>query len=200
MSNPKRRLAVFCSGTGSNFMAVHKAIAERSLPAEIVLCISNRRQCGAMEFARREGIDTLHISEKQFNGQEEFARAMIQALEAHGIETILLAGYMRKIPAEVTLAYRNNILNIHPALLPKFGGEGMYGIHVHTAVLAAGEQQSGATVHFVDEEYDRGEILLQGTVPVMEGDTPETLAARVLECEHRIYPEALYKLLLRFRQ
>lgn len=199
MSNPKRRLAVFCSGTGSNFMAVHKAIAERSLPAEIVLCISNRRQCGAMEFARREGIDTLHISEKQFNGQEEFARAMIQALEAHGIETILLAGYMRKIPAEVTLAYRDNILNIHPALLPKFGGEGMYGIHVHTAVLAAGEQQSGATVHFVDEEYDRGEILLQGTVPVMEGDTPETLAARVLECEHRIYPEALYKLLLRFR-
>ncbi|ABB23319.1 phosphoribosylglycinamide formyltransferase [Pelodictyon luteolum] len=200
MSNPKRRLAVFCSGTGSNFMAVHKAIAERRLQAEIVLCISNRSQCGAMEFARRKGIDTLHISEKQFNGQEEFARAMIQALEAYGIETILLAGYMRKIPAEVTVAYRGNILNIHPALLPKFGGEGMYGIHVHTAVLAAGEQQSGASVHFVDEEYDRGEILLQGTVPVMEGDTPETLAARVLECEHRIYPEALEKLLLRFRQ
>ncbi|TCD47601.1 phosphoribosylglycinamide formyltransferase [Chlorobium sp. N1] len=195
MSNPKRRLAVFCSGTGSNFVALHRAVAERGLGAEFVLCVSNRSQCGAMEFARGEGIETLHISEKQFDGPEAFALSMLQALRSRGVETVLLAGYMRKIPEEVTRAYRGNILNIHPALLPKFGGEGMYGIHVHTAVLKAGERESGATVHFVDEEYDRGEILLQGRVPVMAGDTPEVLAARVLECEHRLYPDALEKLL-----
>lgn len=197
MSNPKRRLAVFCSGTGSNFTALHRAIADRGLRAEFVLCISNRSQCGAMEFARAEGIETLHISEKQFDSQEAFAGAMLGALRSRGVETVLLAGYMRKIPEAVTRAYTGRILNIHPALLPKFGGEGMYGIHVHTAVLAAGEKESGATVHFVDEEYDRGEILLQGRVPVMETDTPESLALRVLECEHRLYPDALEKLLER---
>lgn len=195
MPNHKIRLAVFCSGTGSNFKSLYKAIAKRPLDAEIVLCLSNRSQCGAMEFARENGIAALHISEKQFATYAEFVEAMLAALGRYGVEAIALAGYMRKVPQAVVAAYPERMLNIHPALLPKFGGEGMYGIHVHTAVLAAGEAESGATVHIVSEEYDKGRIVLQERVPVLAGDTPETLAGRVLECEHRLYPAALEKLL-----
>ncbi len=195
MPNHKIRLAVFCSGTGSNFKYLHTAIAERPLDAEIVLCISNRSQCGAMEFARENGIAAVHISEKQFASYDEFVASMLDALHEHDIEAIMLAGYMRKVPDAVVAAYPDRMLNIHPALLPKFGGEGMYGIHVHTAVLAAEETESGATVHMVNEEYDKGRIVLQERVPVLSGDTPETLAERVLACEHRLYPAALEKLL-----
>jgi len=195
MPNHKTRLAVFCSGTGSNFKYLHTAIAERPLDAEIVLCISNRSQCGAMEYARENGIAAVHISEKQFASYDEFVASMLDALHEHDIEAIMLAGYMRKVPDAVVAAYPDRMLNIHPALLPKFGGEGMYGIHVHTAVLAAGETESGATVHMVNEEYDKGRIVLQERVPVRSGDTPETLAERVLACEHRLYPAALEKLL-----
>ena len=148
-----------------------------------------------MEFAQQNGITTLHITEKQFASFDEFSEAMVERLKEHQIDFILLAGYMRKVPDAVVAAFPDRMLNIHPALLPKFGGEGMYGIHVHTAVLEAGETETGATVHFVNEEYDKGEILLQRTVPVLPDDTPETLAARVLECEHRLYPDALEKLL-----
>jgi len=195
MTTHNTRIAVFCSGNGSNFKALFEAIRNKQLPAEIVLCISNRSQCGAMEFAQQNGISTLHITEKQFASFDEFAETMVERLKEHQIDIILLAGYMRKVPDAVVAAFPDRMLNIHPALLPKFGGEGMYGIHVHTAVLEAGETETGATVHFVNEEYDKGEILLQRTVPVLPDDTPETLAARVLECEHRLYPDALEKLL-----
>ena len=195
MTTHKTRLAVFCSGSGSNFKSIYQAIAEKTLNAEIVLCLSNRSQCGAMEFARQQGIATLHITEKQFGTFDEFAAAMVKQLKDAQIDIVLLAGYMRKVPDAVVKAFPDKMLNIHPALLPKFGGEGMYGLFVHTAVLEAGETESGATVHFVNEEYDKGKILLQRTVPVLPGDTPETLAARVLECEHQLYPDALEKLL-----
>lgn len=195
MPNHKTRLAVFCSGTGSNFKSLHKEITEKPLDAEIVLCISNRSQCGAMEYARENGIATAHISEKQFGSSDEFVAAMLDALHMHGVEAVMLAGYMRKVPDAVVAAYPDRMLNIHPALLPKFGGEGMYGIHVHTAVLAAGEAESGATVHMVNEEYDKGRIVLQERIPVLPEDTPESLAERVLACEHRLYPAALEKLL-----
>jgi phosphoribosylglycinamide formyltransferase-1 len=196
MLNHKTRLAVFCSGAGSNFRALHRAIAEKPLDAEIVLCLSNRSQCGAMEYAREHGIAAVHLSEKQYETYEAFVTAMLGTLLFEfKIEAIMLAGYMRRIPEAVVAAYPDRMLNIHPALLPKFGGEGMYGIHVHTAVLAAGEQESGATVHIVSEEYDKGRIVLQKKVPVLPGDTPETLGERVLECEHRLYPEALEILL-----
>ena len=191
----RKRLAVFCSGTGSNFRALFQAIRERGLAAEIVLCISNRSQCGAFDFARGQGMETLHLSEKQFDTFAAFSAAMVAALRERDIDIVLLAGYMRKVPDAVVAAYPDRILNIHPALLPKFGGEGMYGIHVHTAVIAAGEKESGATVHLVNEEYDKGRIVLQRKVPVLPGDTPELLAARVLECEHALYPDALEKLL-----
>ena len=195
MTINKKRIAVFCSGNGSNFKALFYAIRSKQLPAEIALCLSNRARCGAMEFAEQNSVATLHISEKQFGSFDEFAAAMVERLKEHQIDIILLAGYMRKVPDAVVAAFPDKMLNIHPALLPKFGGEGMYGIHVHTAVLAEGEAETGATVHFVNEEYDKGEILLQRTVPVLPDDTPETLAARVLECEHALYPDALEKLL-----
>lgn len=195
MANDKRRLAVFCSGTGSNYKALFHAIRERSLPAEIVLCLTNRSQCGAVDFSKEMGVEALHLSEKQFDSYDAFALAMLEALRMRRVDYILLAGYMRKVPQAVVEAYAGRILNIHPALLPKFGGEGMYGINVHRAVIEAGEKESGATVHLVDEEYDRGRILMQHRVPVMPGDSPETLAARVLEAEHRLYPAALEALL-----
>ena len=195
MTTHKTRIAVFCSGNGSNFKALFYATRNKQLAAEIVLCLSNRAQCGAMEFAEQNGIATLHISEKQFASFDEFAATMVERLKEHQIDIILLAGYMRKVPDAVVAAFPDRMLNIHPALLPKFGGEGMYGILVHTAVLEAGETETGATVHFVNEEYDKGEILLQRTVPVLPDDTPETLAARVLACEHTLYPDALEKLL-----
>jgi len=195
MSDNKKRLAVFCSGTGTNFKALFHAIIERELPAEIVLCLSNRLQCGAVDFAREYGIETMLLSEKQFATHGDFARAMLRALRERRIDMILLAGYLRKVPDEVIAAYPDKIVNIHPSLLPQFGGHGMYGMRVHEAVIASGENRSGATVHFVNEEYDKGRIIMQNHVPVLAGDTPETLAKRVLRCEHRLYPDALEKLL-----
>ena len=195
MTTHTTRIAVFCSGNGSNFKALFQAIRNKQLPAEIVLCLSNHAQCGAMEFAEQNGIATAHITQKYFASFDEFAAAIVERLKKHHIDIILLAGYLRKVPDAVVAAFPNRMLNIHPALLPKFGGEGMYGIHVHAAVLEAGETETGATVHFVNEEYDKGEILLQRTVPVLPNDTPETLAARVLTCEHALYPDALEKLL-----
>ncbi len=190
-----KKLAVFCSGNGSNFRALHRHIHERQLPCQIVLCLSNNSQCGAMQFAREQGIATVHLSSKTHPNEENFVHAMLAVLEAHQVDLILLAGYMKKVPKAVVQAYPKRILNIHPALLPKFGGEGMYGMRVHQAVIAAGEKESGATVHFVDTDYDTGEIILQRSLPVLPDDTPESLAARVLALEHELYADALEKVL-----
>jgi phosphoribosylglycinamide formyltransferase-1 len=195
MTTHKTRIAVFCSGVGSNFQAIFHALKKKQLNAEIVLCLSNRLQCGAIEFARQNCIATVHLSESQFASFDEFAAAMVGCLTEQCVDIIVLAGYMRKVPEAVVAAFQDRIINIHPALLPKFGGEGMYGIHVHTAVLEAGETESGATVHLVNDEYDKGRILMQRHVPVLPDDTPERLAARVLACEHTLYPDALEKLL-----
>jgi phosphoribosylglycinamide formyltransferase 1 len=195
MADHITRLAVFCSGAGSNFRALHRAITEKKIDAEFVLCVSNRSSCPATEYAKEQGIPALQISESQYEDYDRFAAAMLALLKQYRVEYIVLAGYMRKIPDAVVEAYRDSIVNIHPALLPEFGGEGMYGINVHKAVLAAGETESGATVHLVNEEYDRGRILMQLKVPVLRSDTPETLAERVLACEHELYPKALANLL-----
>jgi folate-dependent phosphoribosylglycinamide formyltransferase PurN len=122
---------------------------------------------------------------------DEVAGDMLRALEEHGIEIVLLAGYLKLIPGDVVARYSRRMLNVHPALLPAFGGAGMYGMHVHRAVLASGARISGATVHYVDEEYDRGPIIGQWPVPVLIEDTPEALAARVLRVEHRLYPRVV---------
>jgi len=185
-------VVVFGSGRGTNFKAVLDAIADGSIPlARISLVISNNATAGILDIARSGNIPALHISQKQFETEETFVPALLETLRSHGTDLVVLAGYMKRLPPPVVHAYRNRIINIHPALLPKFGGHGMYGIHVHEAVLAAHETVSGATVHLVDEEYDRGPVLLQRTVPVLPEDTPETLAARVLVAEHQLLPDAI---------
>jgi len=184
-------IGVFASGRGSNFQAILNAIQGGALPARVTLLLSNKSDAGAMEIARSCSIPAVHLSQKQFPDEAPFAAAMLSVLKAHDVQLIALAGYLKKIPAIVIREYRNRILNIHPALLPSFGGHGMYGHAVHEAVIASGAKLSGATVHLVDEEYDHGPILLQKSVPVEAGDTPETLAARVLTVEHEIYPLAL---------
>jgi phosphoribosylglycinamide formyltransferase-1 len=184
-------IGVFASGRGSNFQAILNAIQRGSLPARVTLLLSNKSDAGALEVARSNGIPTIHLSQQQFSDEASFAARMLEVLKEHDIDLIALAGYLKKVPVSVVRAYRNRILNIHPALLPSFGGAGMYGHHVHEAVLASGAKLSGATVHIVDEEYDRGPIVIQRAVPVEPNDTPETLAARVLTIEHEIYPEAL---------
>lgn len=191
----KKNLAVFCSGNGSNFKALHQHIREKNLPCQIAMCLSNNSQCGAMRYARENGIDAVHLSSKVVPDENALAERMLEELRKRNVALILLAGYMKRVPKAVVERYPKRILNIHPALLPKFGGEGMYGLNVHRAVLEAKEKESGATVHFVTENYDEGEIILQAKVPVLPDDTPETLAARVLEVEHRLYPEALEKTL-----
>jgi phosphoribosylglycinamide formyltransferase-1 len=187
-------IVCFASGRGSNVRALIRGIASKNIPADIVLVISNNSSAGVLDIAREAGITAKHISEKQFASYDEFSDAVCRALDEAHAGMIVLAGYMKKLPPAVCKKFPGKILNIHPALLPAFGGKGMFGIHVHEAVLASGASESGATVHLVDEEYDRGKILLQEKVPVLPGDTPETLAARVLELEHKILPEAVARM------
>jgi phosphoribosylglycinamide formyltransferase 1 len=185
-------IAVFGSGRGSNFLAILRAIDEgRITGARIVLVVSNNSTSGILDVARTHSLPAVHLSQKQYASEDQFADALIEKLCASETDLIALAGYMKRIPARVITAFHGKILNIHPALLPKYGGQGMFGIHVHEAVLASGDAESGATVHLVDEEYDHGRILLQKKVPVFQTDLPETLAARVLEVEHEIYPLAV---------
>ncbi len=184
-------IAVFASGRGSNFLAILHAIQSGKLSARVVLLLTNNANAGALAVAHEHNVPAVHLSEKQFLRADNFSAATLGLLTQHAVEMIALAGYMKKIPVDVVRAYRNKILNVHPALLPKFGGAGMYGRHVHEAVIAARESISGATVHVVDEEYDRGPIVAQKSVVVSPGDTPETLAEKVLRIEHEIYPQAL---------
>jgi len=151
----------------------------------VVLVLSNRADAPALDKARAEGIATVVLHDHRSGA------GWLAALESHGAELLVLAGYLKLVPAPVIARYRGRILNVHPALLPAFGGPGMYGHRVHEAVLASGATESGCTVHLVDEEYDRGAILGQRRVPVLPGDTPASLAARVLVEEHRLLPAAV---------
>ena len=185
------RLAVCASGRGTNFQAILEAIRAGRLEAHVEMVISDKLNAEVMEVARRSGIPTLRLDGSQYSCVEEFAHRWLSELSQRRVNFIALAGYLKKVPAGVVHAFRNRIVNIHPALLPAFGGAGMYGCRVHEAVLARGCKVSGATVHIVDEEYDNGPIVLQRCVEVLDDDTPETLGARVLQVEHQIYPEAL---------
>lgn len=190
--NEHLNIAVFASGKGSNFKAILEAInAGRIGSAKIVLVISNNSDAGALVTGRENHIPALHVSRKQFSTDDDFNAKLMSLLGGYHVNFIVLAGYMKKIDSKIVQAYKNRIVNIHPALLPKFGGSGMYGIHVHEAVIASKEKLSGASVHIVDEEYDHGPVVLQKTVAVESTDTPESLAAKVLQLEHEIYPEAI---------
>lgn len=185
------KLAVFASGTGSNFQAIYHAIRNFKLNAQIQVVISNNRDAGALEFARKQRIPAVHLHRKQFASGPDFDQGLLSCLAEYAVDFIVLAGYMKKIRSRIIQEFEHRILNIHPALLPAFGGKGMYGHFVHEAVLAHGCKVSGVTVHLVDEEYDCGPIVLQEAVPVLENDTPESLAARVLKVEHQSFYRAL---------
>jgi phosphoribosylglycinamide formyltransferase 1 len=185
-------LGVFGSGRGSNFQSIVDALARGDLPkTRISVVVSNNSGAGILSIARANSLPAIHLSLKQFASEQDFVRAQLDTLHAHGVNCIVLAGYMKKLHPRIIAAFRNCIVNIHPALLPAFGGPGMFGMHVHEAVISSGSPVSGATVHLVDEEYDHGSILLQKSVPVDRGETPESLAAKVLQIEHELYPEAL---------
>jgi phosphoribosylglycinamide formyltransferase-1 len=184
-------IAVFASGRGSNFDALQRMILQDHFPAQIAVVISNNSQSGVLELARSYNIPAVHLSQRQFPTSEAFQQKVLSVLHDHNVNFIVLAGYMKRIDPAIIRAYRHRIINIHPALLPKYGGEGMYGMRVHEAVLKASEKFSGATVHMVDEEYDHGKILLQDIVEIDNGETPESLAAKVLKIEHRILPEVV---------
>lgn len=191
------RIAVLASGGGTNL----QALLERCGPgtgAEVALVVSDRADAGALTRARGAGVPASHVAVRG-REPEASAAALLAELEAHDIELVALAGYLKLIPATITARYRGRMLNIHPALLPAFGGRGMYGRHVHEAVLAAGCRVSGATVHYVDERYDHGRIIAQWPVPVLPGDTADTLASRVLEVEHRLYPAVVLAVAERLR-
>ena len=180
------RTAVLLSGRGSNLKSLIAACAAPDFPAEIVLVISNVESAGGLAIARDAGIATKVIPHKPFPSREAFDAEIDAALSAANIELVCEAGFMRIHSAWFAQRWEGRILNIHPSLLPKFPG-----VHVHEQVLAAGETESGATVHFITPELDAGPIVAQAHVPVLPGDTPDTLAARVLEQEHVLYPEAL---------
>ncbi len=185
------QLGVLASGRGSNFQAILEAIENGALFAEARILVSNRKSAGALEVAARHGVPAAALVRKDFNSDEAFDREILRLFRAHGVDFVVLAGYLRLLTPVLIREFPNRILNIHPALLPSFGGKGMYGHHVHKAVLAHGCKVSGVTIHLVNEQYDAGPIVLQRCVPVEEGDTPDTLAARVLVQEHRAFPEAL---------
>lgn len=184
-------IAVFASGRGSNFDALLNAIERGDLPARVALLMSNKAEAGALEIARSRNIPAFYISQQQFPSEDDYVTKLLELLGEERVELIALAGYLKRIPSRVIERFRNRILNVHPALLPSFGGAGMYGMHVHEAVVHSGAKVSGATVHVVDEEYDRGPIVMQKAVEVADDDTPASLAAKVLRVEHEIYPLAL---------
>jgi phosphoribosylglycinamide formyltransferase 1 len=179
------RIAVLASGAGSNLQAILAHLAAVASAAKVALVASDRPTAGALSVGTREGIPVTVVRDP---GD---AAAVVGVLDEYGIDLVVLAGYLRRIPDRVTRRYRGRMLNVHPALLPAFGGSGMYGHHVHQAVLDAGVRVTGATVHFVDEEFDHGPIIAQWPAPVLPGDTVTTLAARVLSIEHRLYPCAV---------
>lgn len=189
-------IGFLASHGGSNMQAILDAIAAGALPAEARIVICNNSGARALERARAAGVPGLHLSAAALGSEEALDRAMLEALRGHGVGLVVCAGYMRKVGPRVLAAYVRRMLNIHPALLPRHGGKGMYGIRVHEAVLAAGERETGVTIHLVDEVYDHGPIVAQARVPVQPGDTPEALQARVLQTEHRLYPETLRRIAL----
>ncbi|KAH7838145.1 hypothetical protein Vadar_022552 [Vaccinium darrowii] len=177
----RKKLAVFVSGGGSNFRSIHEAILGGSVQGEIVVLVTNKPGCGGAEYARDNSIPVILFPNMKREPDSLSANDLVTTLRKYKVDFILLAGYLRLIPLELVRAYPRSILNIHPSLLPAFGGKGYYGMKVHQAVIASGARYSGPTIHFVDEHYDTGRILAQRVVPVLANDTANELAARVLQ-------------------
>ena len=186
MAIDKIRLVILISGRGSNLQAILDGARNGELPVTVCAVISNRSGAYGLERARQAGVEALTLDHRSFSNRKEFEAALRQTIDGYEADLIILAGFMRVLSADFVEHYQGRILNIHPSLLPKFRG-----LKTHERALEAGEREHGASVHFVTPELDSGPVIVQARVPVFPGDDPETLAARVLEQEHRIYPEAI---------
>lgn len=191
-SQPKKNIAVLASGNGSNLSAIIDAVNLGTIKnANISLVVSNKKEAYALKRAKDAGISSIYVPRSQFCSDEDYDLYLISLLIEHRIELVVLAGYLKIITWPFLKAFKDRILNIHPSLLPDFGGRGMYGMKVHEAVIKSKSLKSGCTVHLVTEEIDGGTILAQEEVDISNEDTPETLAAKVLKKEHKLYPQAI---------
>ncbi|MBN2544318.1 MAG: phosphoribosylglycinamide formyltransferase [Spirochaetes bacterium] len=188
------RLGFLASHNGSNMQAIIDACKNKTLKSKPCVVISNNSKSGAIERAKKENIPYYHLSSSTHSSEEELDKAIRDALKSQNVNLVILAGYMKRLGPHTLKEFNNRVLNIHPALLPKYGGEGMYGILVHEAVIKAKEKKSGVTIHIVNSEYDRGPVINQVEVPVYENDSAETLAQRVLTVEHQTYVETIKKI------
>jgi len=186
--SPKKRgkIAVLLSGRGSNFIAIHDAVQNEKINADIALVFSNKKDAPGLQIAKDRNLEAVSLNPKNFSDREEFDRETVKELKKRDIDLVCLAGYMRILTPYFCKAYEHKIMNIHPALLPSFPG-----LHVQKKAIEWGVRFSGATVHFVIPEVDMGPIILQAVVPVLQDDTEETLSERILREEHKIYPESV---------
>ncbi len=184
--NKKGKIAVFLSGRGSNFLAIHDAIRTGSINAEIAVVFSNKKEARGLQIAKERNLETLYLNPKNYDSRENYERAIIKELKKREIDLICLAGYMKILSPLLCTEYLNKIINIHPALLPSFPG-----LHVQQKAIDWGVRFSGATVHFVTPDVDMGPIILQAVVPVLQDDTEDRLSERILKEEHKIYPESI---------
>lgn len=187
-------IGFLASHNGTNMQAIIDACNSGALQATPAVVISNNSKSGAIERAGKEGIPHYHISGKHYPDPGELDRAILNVMIEHLVDIIVLAGYMKKLGPKTLAHFAGRILNVHPALLPGYGGKGMYGMNVHEAVIAAGETESGVSIHVVDGNYDTGPVIARARVPVDQEDTAETLAAKVLKQEHLLFPEILQKI------
>jgi len=190
----KLKLGILASHGGTNAQAIVDNARAGTINAEVAVVVSNNASAQVLERAKRAGVPGEVVNAVRYRGEGEDDRALVGVLRRYGVELVVLAGYMKKLGPAMLAAFRNRIVNVHPALLPKHGGTGKYGIHVHESVIASGDTESGVTVHLVDEQYDHGRILGQTRLPVVPGDTPETLQQRVLGVEHEFYSEIIAKI------
>ena len=192
-NNKLFNVAVCVSGGGTNLRAILEAVDSGVInDTNVSLVVSSKEEVGALDIAREHGIETLCIRKKDYGTDDDFSDAMISAFEGHDIDLVVFAGYLVIAPEKLVRRYKNQIINIHPSLIPAHCGDGYYGLHVHESVLSFGNKVTGATVHFVDEQADHGPIILQQAVPVLEGDTPEILQRRVMEqAEWQILSKAI---------
>ena len=187
------KLAVFVSGRGSNLLSIASNIDNAYLNAEITVVISNNKECKAIEYAKTKKIKNFIVSNSDIDENSICYSDLAKEFSEQKIDLIVLAGFLKKIPSELLKEFKNRIINIHPALLPSFGGKGMYGINVHRAVFNSSAKVSGATVHFVDEIYDNGFIIHQKAVDILDVKSPEEIAERVLKIEHELLPYVIKK-------
>ena len=185
------RLGILASHRGTNFQAIIDACQAKKINAQPVVAISNNSDAEALTRATAAGITAVHLSSKTHPDPQSLDEAIASTLQAHGVDLVVTAGYMKKLGPVTLRTFKNKIVNVHPSLLPQFGGKGMYGLNVHTAVIASGARKTGITIHWVDENYDTGAIIAQKTIPVLPDDVPESLAKRVLGFEHQLLIETL---------